>query len=346
MTSIWLVDLTFLATLVAASFRIATPILFAALGEAVAESAGILNVGIEGMMVVGAVTGFLFSFSTGGQWIGFVAAFLAGGAAGLVFGYVTVERGADHVVTGIVLNIFCFGLASLAFKGLFTRASEVPEIKVMPAWRISWLSQIDFFGRALFSQTPAVYIAFGLVPVFWFLLFRTQWGLRVRSTGENPAAAESAGINVWNIRLGACAVGGAMAGAAGATLAIAQLGLYLDNMTAGRGFIALALVVFGGWNPWRIAGAALLFGGAEALQLRIQALGVAIPHAVLLAVPYVLTIVVIAVFAGKASYPADMNTPYPRRSAAKRPIDEAAAKKSPYGPNAQTADRQARSRPG
>lgn len=246
MSSMALVDLTFFATLVAASFRIATPILFAALGEAVAESAGLLNVGIEGMMVIGAVIGFLVSFHTGGQWLGFAAAFLAGGVAGLVFGYVTVERGADHVVTGIVLNIFCFGLASLAFKGLFTRASEVPEIKVMPVWRIPWLSQIDFFGRALFSQTPAVYLAFALVPIFWFLLFRTQWGLRVRSTGENPAAAESAGINVWNIRLGASAIGGGMAGVAGATLAIAQLGLYLDNMTAGRGFIALALVVFGG----------------------------------------------------------------------------------------------------
>jgi ABC-type uncharacterized transport system permease subunit len=338
MSSMALIDLTFMATLVAASLRIATPILFAALGEAVAESAGLLNVGIEGMMVVGAVTGFLVSFYSGGQWLGFAAAFLAGGAAGLVFGYVTVERGADHVVTGIVLNIFCF--ASLAFKGLFTRASEVPEIKVMPVWRIPWLSQIDFFGRALFSQTPVVYLAFALVPVFWFLLFRTQWGLRIRSTGENPAAAESAGINVWNIRLGASAIGGAMAGVAGATLAIAQLGLYLDNMTAGRGFIALALVVFGGWNPWRIAGAALIFGGAEALQLRMQAIGVAIPHAVLSAVPYILTIVVIAAFAGKASYPAAMNTPYPRRSAAKRPISEAAVEPA-YAQDAQTAKSQA-----
>jgi general nucleoside transport system permease protein len=339
MSAIALVDLTFIATLVAASFRIATPILFAALGEAVAESAGILNVGIEGMMVIGAVTGFLVSFYTGGQWIGFAAAFMAGGAAGLLFGYVTVERGADHVVTGIVLNIFCFGLASLAFKGLFTRASEVPEIKVMPVWRVPWLSQIEFFGRALFSQTPVVYLAFGLVPVFWFLLFRTQWGLRVRSTGENPAAAESAGINVWNIRLGASMIGGAMAGVAGATLAIAQLGLYLDNMTAGRGFIALALVVFGGWNPWRIAGAALIFGGAEALQLRIQALGVAIPHALLLAVPYILTIAVIAAFAGKASYPAAMNMPYPRRSAAKRPAIEVAAEQA-FAQDAQTAESQ------
>jgi general nucleoside transport system permease protein len=230
---------------------------------------------------------------------------------------------------------------SLAFKGLFTRASEVPEIKVMPVWRVPWLSQIEFFGRALFSQTPVVYLAFGLVPVFWFLLFRTQWGLRVRSTGENPAAAESAGINVWNIRLGASMIGGAMAGVAGATLAIAQLGLYLDNMTAGRGFIALALVVFGGWNPWRIADAALIFGGAEALQLRIQALGVAIPHALLLAVPYILTIAVIAAFAGKASYPAAMNMPYPRRSAAKRPAIEVAAEQA-FAQGAQTAESQSR----
>jgi ABC-type uncharacterized transport system permease subunit len=243
-----------------------------------------------------------------------------GSLSGLLFGYITVERGADHVVTGIVFNIFCFGLASLCFKALFARASEVPEIKTMPVFRIPWLSNLDFFGRAMFSQTPVVYIAFGLVPVFWFLLFRTHWGLKVRSTGENPEAAESAGINVWNIRLLAATLGGAMAGIAGATLAIAQLGLYLDNMTAGRGFIALALVVFGGWNPWRIAGAALIFGGAEALQLRLQAIGVAIPRALLLAIPYALTIAVIAAFAGKAAYPAAMNMPYIRRSGRRKAL--------------------------
>ena len=148
MTVFEFVDLAFFATLIAASFRIATPILFAALGEAVAESAGILNIGIEGMMVGGAVTGFLVSFSTGNPWLGFAAAFIAGGMAGLLFGYVTVERGADHVVTGIVLNIFCFDLASLDFKALFTGANEVPEIKTMPAWRVPWLSELDFFGRA------------------------------------------------------------------------------------------------------------------------------------------------------------------------------------------------------
>jgi simple sugar transport system permease protein len=321
-------DLAFLATLIAASFRIATPILLAALGETVTESAGVLNVGIEGMMVIGAVTGFLVSYSAGDQWLGFAAALVAGVLAGLVFGYVTIERGADQVLTGIVLNIFCFGIASLTFRALFTTSNELPEIKTMTAWRIPWLSNIEFFGKAFFSQTPVVYIAFGLVPLFWFLLFRTQWGLQVRSTGENPAAAESAGVNVWSLRLMATMIGGAMAGVAGATLAIAQLGLYLDNMTAGRGFIALALVVFGGWNPWRIAGAALLFGGAEALQLRLQAIGVAVPHALLLAIPYILTIGAIAIFAGKAAYPAAMNLPYLRRGGVRRPFADATVARS------------------
>ena len=198
--------------------------------------------------------------------------------AGLVFGYVTVERGADHVVTGIVLNIFCFGLASLAFKGLFTRATEVPEIKVMPVWRIPWLSQIDFFGRALFSQTPEVYLAFALVPIFWFLLFRTQWGLRVRSTGENPAAAESAGINVWNVRLGASAIGGsdgwrcwrhARDRPARSLLRQYDRGARLYRARPSR-FRRLESVA-------HRRRAALIFGGAEALQLRMQAIGVANP---------------------------------------------------------------------
>jgi len=166
------------------------------------------------------------------------------------------------------------------------------------------------------------------VPLFWFLLFRTQWGLKVRSTGENPAAAESAGVNVWALRLMVAMIGGAMAGVAGATLAIAQLGLYLDDMTAGRGFIALALVVFGGWNPWRIAAASVIFGGAEALQLRLQAIGVAIPHTLLLAVPYLLTIAAIAFFAGKAAYPAAMNLPYLRRGGLRLPFAETAAEHS------------------
>ena len=180
-------------------------------------------------------------------------------------------------------------------------------------------------GRALFSHSPIVYLAFGLIPIFWFVLNRSHWGLNVRAVGENPGAAESAGVNVWFVRLIAIMIGGAMAGIGGAALSIGQIGGYLDNMTAGRWFIALAVVVFGGWNPWRIGGTSLLFGGAEALQLRLQAIGSPIPHEFLLAVPYLLTVIVIAVFAGKAAYPAAMNTPYMRRGARRRPRPDTSA---------------------
>jgi general nucleoside transport system permease protein len=306
-------DSMFFATILAAAFRIATPILFAALGEAVAERAGILNIGIEGMMSVGAFSGFVVAHWSGSLWVGFAGAGVAAAAMGLLFGYITIERGADQVVTGIVMNLFCLGLTSLAYKALFAGSRLIPQVPTMRPFRVPWLSDLDFFGRAFFSHLPVVWIAFALVPVFAFLLTRTEWGLNVRAVGENPTAADTAGIDIWRVRLGAIAIGGAMAGFGGAALSIAQLGAYLDNMTAGRGFIALAVVVFGGWQPWRVAFACLIFGGAEALQLRLQALGTPVPNALLLAVPYLLTIGVIAAFAGKAGYPAAINQAYLRR---------------------------------
>lgn len=308
-----LIDMTFISTVLAAAFRIATPILFAALGETVAERAGMLNIGIEGMMTIGALTGFVAAFFTASLWIGFAAAAIAGAAVGIVFGYITSERGADHVVTGIVINLFCLGLASLIYKALFAGSRSIPQVPTMRPLKFAGLSDLDFFGRAFFSHLPVVWAAFLLIPVFWFFLVRTEWGLNIRAVGENPVAAETAGIDVWRVRLSAIAIGGGMAGLGGATLSIAQLGAYLDQMTAGRGFIALAVVVFGGWQPWRVAGACLVFGGAEALQLRLQAIGTPVPNALLLAVPYLLTILVVTVFAGKAGYPGAINQPYLRR---------------------------------
>jgi general nucleoside transport system permease protein len=308
----------FFSTVIAAAFRIATPIMFAALGEAVAERAGMLNIGIEGMMALGALGGFLGAYWSGQLWIGFVAAIVVGILAGLAFGYITIERGADHVVTGIVANIFCFGVANVTYRFLFAGKKDIPQIPTMRPFRMPWLSDLDFFGRAFFTHLPIVWVAIALVPTFWFLLARTKWGLNVRAVGENPAAAETAGVDVWHVRFSAIAVGGGMAALGGATLSIAQLGAYLDNMTAGRGFIALAVVVFGGWRPMRIAGACLLFGGAEALQLRLQAIGVPIPTALLTAVPYLLTIIVITAFAGTAAYPAAMNQVYRRRNRSTR----------------------------
>jgi len=313
-----LFTLTAAMAILAGAIRIATPLLLAALGEAVSERAGVLNVGIEGLMALGALSGFVTAYWTGNLWLGFGAALVAGVLGSLIFGTMTVLWGSDQVATGIVMNLFCFGLANLVYRSLFAGARDIPSISSMRTYRIPVLSDLDYVGRALFSHTPIVYIAFLLVPVVWFLLQRSVWGLSVRAAGENPAAADTAGIDVWRVRLAAVAVGGAFAGVAGATLSIAQLGSYLDSMTAGRGFVALAVVVFGGWNPWRIAGASLIFGGAEALQLRMQATGVPIPSAFLVAIPYVLTIIVITVFAGKAAYPAAINVPYLRRTIHKR----------------------------
>jgi simple sugar transport system permease protein len=304
--------------ILAGAIRIATPLLLAALGEAVSERAGILNVGIEGLMALGALTGFVVAYWTGDLWLGFLAALIVGALGSLIFGVMTVLWGADQVATGIVMNLFFMGLANLVYRSLFTGAKEIPTVKTMRPYPIPGLSDLDYVGRALFWHTPIVYIAILLVPVVWFVLQRSVWGLNVRAVGENPAAADTAGVDVWAVRLAAVMVGGAFAGVAGATLSIAQLGSYLDNMTAGRGFVALAVVVFGGWNPWRIAGACLIFGGAEALQLRMQATGVPIPSAFLVAIPYVLTIIVIAIFASKAAYPASINIPYLRRAGPKK----------------------------
>jgi general nucleoside transport system permease protein len=317
-----LLDIGFVAAVLAASIRIAAPILFVALGEALAESAGILNVAVEGMMALGALSGLVVAAWTGSPWIGFAAAFVIGSIAGCIFGMVTIECGADQVVTGIVFNLFCFGLCSLIYHALFATAVEVPQIEVMPPLAASWFHEIPATARVVFSQSPIVYIGFASIPVFWLLLFRTNWGLQVRAVGESPGAAISAGVDIWRIRLTAIVVGGAMAATGGAALSIGQIGGYLDNITGGRGFIALAVVAFGAWNPLRIGGAALLFGMAEALELRFQASSSHVPHELFIAFPYLLTIIVVAAFAGSTRYPAATNSYYPRPRRLASPLSQ------------------------
>jgi len=309
-----LLELTFWVSLLAAGIRIATPLLFASLGEAVAERAGLLNVGIEGMMALGAICGFLAAFASGNVWVSLLAAIGAGALAGLIFGLLTIVRGADQIVTGIVLNILALGVASFLYQSAFASANDVPQLALRTGvYALPWLSTIPWIGRALFVQSPIVYLAYVLVPIFWFLMERTTWGLSAKAVGENPEAADSVGIDVWRIRMQAIVLGGAMAGLGGATIAVAQVGAYVDGMISGRGFIALAIVVFGGWSPWRIALASLFFGAADALQLRLQISGIGLPNQLLLGLPYLLTIIVVVFVAGRAGYPAAINQPYRRR---------------------------------
>jgi simple sugar transport system permease protein len=308
------IEITFWASLLAAGIRVAVPMLFASLGEAVAERAGLLNVGVEGMMAIGAICGFMAAFWSGNPWIAFISAMAAGALAGFLFGLVTVVRGADQIVTGIVLNILALGVASFFYQSAFASANNVPQLHFTTGvYPLPWLSSIPYVGRALFAQSPLVYLAYILVPLFWFLLERTNWGLNIRAVGENPEAVDSAGINVWRIRLQAITLGGAMAGLGGATIAVAQVGAYVDGMISGRGYIVLAIVVFGGWNPWWIALASLFFGAADALQLRLQISGIGLPNQLLLGLPYLLTIIVVVFVAKRAGYPAAINRPYLRQ---------------------------------
>lgn len=306
-------DYFFWITLGAAAIRIATPILYAALGEIVSESAGVLNIGIEGMMTMGAWGGFMGSYFFGGNWIGVLMGMLAGGLIGLLVGYLCVSRGADQIITGIIINIFCLGITSLSYKKTFERMTDLPQVATFQTWNIPSLSEMEVLGPLFFRHISLVYIAFLLVPVFWIVIYKTSWGLKVRAVGEHPEAADTAGVNVWGVRYWAIVLGGMMAALGGVTLSIGQLNIFMDYMTAGRGFIALAVVVFGGWNPWKVMGASLLFGFAEALQLRLQALDVQIPHAFFLMVPYVLTILVVVGVAGRAEYPLATNQPYLKR---------------------------------
>ena len=318
MTLSSLIELSFWIPLLAAGVRVATPLVFASLGEAVSERAGILNVGMEGMMALGAIVGFLVAYWSGHSWVGLLAAAMAGFAASLIFGYLTIFRGADQIVTGIVMNILLLGLASFAYASIFSSAHVVAQLTAIPVFRVPWLSDLPFIGRPFFAQSPIVYAVYLLIPLFWLLLEHSQWGLSVRAAGENPEAVDSAGINIWYLRLQAVSIGGAMAGLAGAILSVVQIGAYVDGMIAGRGFIALAIVVFGGWRPWRVAAAALLFGVVDAFQLRLQVGGVPIPSPFLIGMPYILTIVVVAVVAGRAGYPAAINKPYPLRHFSRR----------------------------
>ena len=309
----FLLNETFWIALLAASVRIATPLLIAGLGESVAERAGLLNVGIEGMMILGAFFGFFGAYASGDPLIGFITGFAVGALAGLLFGFITVIRGADQVVTGIVFNILAAALAAFIYQRMFASSNDVPQLNSFSILRLPYLSDLPIVGHALFAQKPHVYFTFLLIPVFWIALYHSRWGLNVRAVGENPEAVDSAGVDVWAIRLQAAVIGGAMAGLAGATIAIVQVGAYVDGMIAGRGFITLAIVVFGAWRPWRVAAACLFFGAADAFQLRLQISGIGLPDQLLIGLPYVLTIIVVAIVAQQGGYPAAINRPYLRR---------------------------------
>jgi simple sugar transport system permease protein len=280
------------------------------LGEIFSERAGILNIGIEGEMLVGALAGFLGTFYTHHVGLGFLIGMGASGVFSLIMGFITITLKGDQVITGIILNILALGLTSFVYRALFGTFRTPPSIKPLTPLKIPVLGDTPYLGTILFHQNLLVYLAFLWVPVSAWILFKTQFGLNLRAVGEHPRAADTLGVQVERMRYIAVILGGIFSGLGGCFLTLAQLNRFTDNITAGRGFIAIAAVIFGKWNPYGVAVATLLFGIADGLQLRLQALGTRLPYQFLLMLPYILTIVALIGIVGKSKPPAALAVPY------------------------------------
>jgi general nucleoside transport system permease protein len=299
----------FILTLIGATFRISTPILFGALGETIVERAGVLNLGIEGTMLLAAFGGFVAAQVSGSLLVGLVAAILIGIALSLIMGLLTVTLGLNQHVSGLGITLFASGLALFGFRLIYGGQTTPPSLE-------DSFTQLPLFVgtpfEPVFSQYWLTYVGFLLVPLVAWMLLRTRFGLRLRAVGENPEAADMAGVNVYKMRYLALVIGGALMGAAGAFLSLAQLGAFTHGIINGRGWVAIAIVIFGNWSPMKVFGGALLFGGLQALQLRLQAEGVQLPYELLLALPYLLTIAALALTGRNVSYPAALLRPYRR----------------------------------
>jgi general nucleoside transport system permease protein len=292
-------------------------LLLAALGEMFNQRAGVFNLGCEGIMAVGAFLAFLVPFGAGpgalGPWAnlaGIALAALAGALLGLLFALVTVTFRAPQGIAGIGLQMLGWGAAGTIFRRFI---GGVTGVEGVAPWPVPGLSRLPWVGGILFSHDPLVYLAFLLVPASWWLLFRTPWGLRVRAVGTHPRAADTMGISVVRVRYQALALGGAMAGLGGAYLSLCQAKMFADDLVAGRGFIAVALVYFGRWSPWGIMGGALLFSLAQALQLSLQVGGIHFPYEFAVMLPYAMVIAVLALARrSRLLGPAALGKPYDR----------------------------------
>jgi ABC-type uncharacterized transport system permease subunit len=299
-----------LAQLVVLTLAAGTPLVYAALGELVTEKSGVLNLGVEGMMLVGAVTSFIVAAATGSPWLGVAAGMGAGAALSLVFGVLTLSLMANQVASGLALSLFGVGLS--AFLGLDYVSVVIRAIRPL---EVPGLSALPLLGRLVFGHNPLVYLSLLLFAAIQWFLYRTRAGLVVRAVGESPQSAHAIGYPVVRIRYLAVMFGGACAGLGGAYLAVAYTPLWVEGMTAGRGWIALALVVFATWRPWRVLAGAYLFGGVTLATFQAQALGVTVPSQLLSMLPYLATIVVLAIISRDAitirlNAPASLGKPF------------------------------------
>ncbi|MCX6029225.1 MAG: ABC transporter permease [Chloroflexi bacterium] len=298
-----------LVGILTSAIRLATPYLYAAIGEAFAQTSGVVNLGVDGIMLVGGYAAFFVVLNTGNPWLGLLAAIVVGLLMGLLMSFISVTLKAEQGISGIGLYIFGLGLSSLLFKVM---VGTVKMVVGFQAVKIPLFGDIPILGPIFFQQSLLVYGAFLLVPVATWVLSKTTLGLKIRAVGQNAAAADSLGVDVNRVRYFSVCLGGALAGIAGASLSISLLNLFQENMTAGMGFIAVALVYFGGWKPLGIMGGALLFSTVNSFQLWMQVLGVKIPSDVAIMLPYLLTIAALVFAVNRARQPAGLNVPFER----------------------------------
>jgi len=302
----------FITGLLAAMMRMATPIIFGTLGEILCERAGVLNLGIEGIMLMGAMTGFLTTLTTGSLWLGVAAAALVGVLLSLFMAFLAVYLGLSQHVSGLGITLFSTGLAMFIYRLAVGSPVNPPTVRPFTQTAIPFLSGIPILGTALFNQYVLVYIALLLVPLVWILLYRTSWGLAIRTVGENPFAADTVGIDVNLTRTLCLAAGGALMGVGGAFLTLAHQNMFLIDVVGGRGWIAVAMVIFGNWDPAKGMAGAMIFGFLDALQLRLQGLGFNIPFHLFLIIPYLMTVVALVGVSRRAAAPAGLLKPYRR----------------------------------
>ncbi|MFG6591785.1 ABC transporter permease [Sulfitobacter sp. 1A12157] len=307
-----ILDILLQASFWTAAIRIASPLIFAALGELICERAGVLNLGIEGIMVVGAFAGWLTVYLGGGLWFGVAVAMLSGMAFGLVHGVLTVPFGLSQHVVGLGITLLATSLTYYCYRLALPEVTSPPKIEAFQPLEIPLLSEIPVIGPALFNQTPLTYLAFVLVLVVTLVLYRTPMGLALRAAGENPAAVEAQGLSVSAIRIGAVMVGSGLMAVGGAFLTMSAFNSFFFEMVNGRGWICIALVVFGSWKPGKTLLGAVLFAAFDALQIRVQQtpLGADIPYQIFLMAPYILSILALVVMSRRAQVPAALMVPF------------------------------------
>lgn len=299
-----------LSVILSSTLRSATPLLLAALGGVFTERSGVINIALEGIMLMGAFFAALFSWLTGSPWVGVLAAVLVGLITAYLHALVSIEFKANQVVSGVALNILASGVTTFLLVAIWHSAGHSPNVERVPDLVLPFLKPIPLLGDVLGSLTPFTWLALLLVPCSHWLLFHTPFGLRLRAVGEHPKAADTAGVRVLQLRYAGVLISGLLAGLSGASLSVGLLSSFQQNMSAGRGFIALAAMIFGNWSPVGSLWACLLFGLAEAAQNFLQALGVAVPAQFLLIAPYVLTTLALAGVVGRSTAPAADGVPY------------------------------------